>query len=176
MEQIFDLDPVFGAVALNVPKMAQNTKIVTHPKVFELGSSSLRIMFNYPRANNLWNRFLIQAPVFGLWPKTCPKWPKIEKLNSFHSFWARILPCSENHHLIMPKKFMDQNFNLGPSFWATAHRAQNGLKFENWTQFCITFRSHFYFFFALRPIWRHGVSSHLPLVLKIRGIDHLVFF
>ena len=159
MEQIFDSGPGFGAVALNVPKMPQNTKIVTDPTVFELGSSSLRIMLTYPRAKNSWNRFLIQAPVFGLWPKTCTKWPKIEKLNSSYSFGARILPFSENHHLIMPKKLMDRNFNLGPSFWATTQRAENGLKFENWTQFCITFWSHFYFLFALGPIWGHGVSS-----------------
>ena len=90
-------------------------------------------MLNYPRAKNLLNGFLIQASVFELWPKMCPKWPKIEKLNSFHSFWARILPCSENHHHIMPKKFMDQNFDSGPGFWAMAQRAQNGLKFKNWT-------------------------------------------
>ena len=161
MEQIFDSGPGFRAVAPNVPKMARNTKFKnwSPPTVFELESSSLNVMLTYPRAKNLWNRFLIRAPVFGLWPKTCPKWPKIEKLNSSHSFWARILPCSENHHLIMPKKFMDQNFNLGPSFSATANRAQNGLRFENWTQFCITFWSHFYFLFALRPIWRHRVSS-----------------
>ena len=105
----------------------------TPPTVLELESSSPRVMLTYPRVINLWNRFLIRAPVFGLWPKTCPKWPKIEKLNSSYSFWARILPFSEYHHLIMLKKFMDQNFNLGPGFWAMAQKAQNGLKFKNWT-------------------------------------------
>ena len=68
MEQIFDSGPGFRAVAPNVPKMAQNTKIVTHPTVFELGSSSLRMMFTYSRAKNSWNRFLIRTLVFGLWP------------------------------------------------------------------------------------------------------------
>ena len=43
MEQIFYSGPSFWAVAQNVPKMAQNTKIVTHPTVFELGSSSLKL-------------------------------------------------------------------------------------------------------------------------------------
>ena len=61
-------------------------------------------------------------------------WPSVRMLilNSY-SLWARILPFSEYHHLIMPKKFMDQNFNLGPGFWAMAKRAQNGLKLKNWT-------------------------------------------
>ena len=61
MEQIFDSGPGFWAVAPNVPKMAQNTKIVTDPTVFELGSSSLRMMLTYPGAKNSWNRFLIWA-------------------------------------------------------------------------------------------------------------------
>ena len=52
MEQIFDSGPGFWAVAPNVSKMAQNTKIVTYPTVFELGSSSLRIMLTYPMAKN----------------------------------------------------------------------------------------------------------------------------
>ena len=132
MDQNFDSGPGFWAMA----QRAQNGlkfKNWTPPTVFELESSSLRVMLTYPRAKNLWNRFLIRAPVFGLWPKTCPKWPKIEKLNSSYSFWARILPFSEYHHLIKPKKFMDQNFNLGPGFWAMAQKAQNGLKFKNWT-------------------------------------------
>ena len=80
MEQIFDLGTVFWAVAPNVPKMALNRKIVTYPTVFELGSSSLRIMLTYQGAKNSWNRFFIWAPVFGLWPQTCPKWPKTQKL------------------------------------------------------------------------------------------------
>ena len=33
-EQILDSGPGFRAVAPNMPKMAQNTKIVTHPTVF----------------------------------------------------------------------------------------------------------------------------------------------
>ena len=68
MEQIFYSGPGFWAVAPNVPKMAQNTKIVTYPTVFELGSSSLRIMLTYPGAKNSWNKFLILAPVLGLTP------------------------------------------------------------------------------------------------------------
>ena len=66
MDQIFLFGPSFWAMAPNMPKMAQNTKIVTYPTVFELGSSSLRIMLTYPRAKNSWNRFFIQAPDFGL--------------------------------------------------------------------------------------------------------------
>ena len=66
MEQIFDSGPGFWAVAPNVPKMAQNTKIVTHPTVFELESSSPRVVFTCPRIKNLWNRFSIRAPVLGL--------------------------------------------------------------------------------------------------------------
>ena len=50
MDQIFDSGPSFWAVAPNVPKMAQNKKIVTHPTVFELESSFLRIMLTYVRA------------------------------------------------------------------------------------------------------------------------------
>ena len=111
-------------------KIAPDATLDQVDPLVELESSSLRVMLTYPRAKNLWNRFLIRAPVFGLWPKTCPKWPKIEKMNSSYSFWARILPFSEYHHLIMPKKFMDQNFNLGPGFWAMAQRAQNGLKLK----------------------------------------------
>ena len=66
--RFFYSGPGFWAVAPNVPKMAQNTKIVTHPTVFELGSSSPRIMLTYPRVKNLWTRFFIRVPVFGLWP------------------------------------------------------------------------------------------------------------
>ena len=76
MEQIFDLGPGFWAMAPNVPKMAQNTKIVSYPTVFELGSSSLRIMLTYPGAKNSWNRFLIRALVYELLPQISPKWPK----------------------------------------------------------------------------------------------------
>ena len=64
MEHIFDLGPGFWAMAPNVPKMAQNTKIVTHHTGFQLGSSSPRIMLTYPGTKNSWNRFLIRAPVF----------------------------------------------------------------------------------------------------------------
>ena len=49
--------------------MAQNGpkyKKVTTPTVFELGNSSLRIILTYSGAQNSWNRFLSQTPVFGL--------------------------------------------------------------------------------------------------------------
>ena len=85
MKQIFGLGPGFQAVAPNVPKMAQNTKIVTHLTVFELGSSSLRIMFTYPGTKNSWNRFLIRALVFVLWPQTCRKWPQTQKSSPYHA-------------------------------------------------------------------------------------------
>ena len=68
MEQIFDSGPGFRAVVPNVPKMAQNTKIVTYPTVFELGSSSLRMMLIYPGVKNSWNRFLICALFLGFGP------------------------------------------------------------------------------------------------------------
>ena len=76
MEQIFDLGPKFWAKAPNVPKMALNFKFLTTPTVFELGSSSLRIMLTFPGAKNSWNRFLIRALVYELLPQICPKWPK----------------------------------------------------------------------------------------------------
>ena len=52
MEQILDTGPGFRAVAQNVPKMAQNTKIITYPTVFELASSYLRVMLTYPGAKD----------------------------------------------------------------------------------------------------------------------------
>ena len=77
MEQIFDLGSGFWAVAPNMPKMAQNTKIVTSPTVFELESSFLRIMLTYPRAKNSPNIFLIWAPVLGYGPKRTIRIPII---------------------------------------------------------------------------------------------------
>ena len=50
MEQILDLGPELWAIAPNMPKIAQNTKILTAPTVFELGGSSHRMMLTYPGA------------------------------------------------------------------------------------------------------------------------------
>jgi len=86
MEQIFDSGPGFWAVAPNVPKMAQNTKIVTSPTVFELESSFLRMMLTYPRAKNSSNIFLIWALVFWLQPQTYPDSPKHKNLDNSHGF------------------------------------------------------------------------------------------
>ena len=80
MEQIFDSGPGFWALAPNVPKMAQNTKIVTSPTVFELESSFLRIMLTNPMAKNSWNRFLIRAPVFGAMAPNVPKMAQNTKI------------------------------------------------------------------------------------------------
>ena len=35
---------------------------------------------SYQRPRIWWSGFLIWGPVWGLWPKTCPKWPKIRKI------------------------------------------------------------------------------------------------
>ena len=86
MEQIFDSGPGFWAVAPNVPKMAQNTKIVTHPTVFELGSSSLMMMLTYSRAKNSWNKFFIRAWFSGCGPKRAQKGPKCKNHHLSHSF------------------------------------------------------------------------------------------
>ena len=81
MKQISDSGPGFRAVAPNVPKMAQNTQIVTSPAVFELESSFLRIMLTYSRAKNSLDRFF-SGPFFGLRLQTCPKWHKTQKIAS----------------------------------------------------------------------------------------------
>ena len=69
MEQILDLGPELWAIAPNMPKIAQNTKILTAPTVFELGGSSHRMMLSL----NSWNRFLIGAQFSGY----CPNMPKM---------------------------------------------------------------------------------------------------
>ena len=86
MEQIFDSGPGFWAVAPNVPKMAQNTKIVTYPTVFELGRSSLRIMLIYTRAKDSWNIFFFGPWFLGYDPKLAQNGPKHKNRYLSHSF------------------------------------------------------------------------------------------
>ena len=79
MEQNFDSGPGFWAMVQNGPEMAQNGKSLTTPTVLKLRTSYFRVMLTYPRAKNSWNKILIRVPVFGLWSKMGPKWPKTEK-------------------------------------------------------------------------------------------------
>ena len=86
MEQIFDSGPGFWAMVPNMAKLAQNTKIVTPPTVFELGNSSPRIKLTYPGAKNSWNRFLILARFLSYDPKRAHNDPKHKNRKYSHSF------------------------------------------------------------------------------------------
>ena len=93
-------------MAPNVVKMAQNTKRPTTPKVFDLGSSSFRMMLTYPGAKNSWNRFLIIAQFFCYGPKYAPNGPKHWNLNYFKSTF--LLLHGSSAHLIVDRP----NFKL----------------------------------------------------------------
>ena len=148
MEQIFDLGPGFWAVTPNMPKMAQNAKIVTHPTVFELRNSYLRITLTYPRAKNSWNRFLIWDPNFGLWPQTCPKSPKHENLNSSHSFWARKLISQDDVDLPRGQNSWNR-FLIGAQFLGYG---PNMPKMAQNAKILTTLKAHFYCCAAVAPI------------------------
>ena len=59
--------------------------------------------------------------------------PFLRTFANSYSFEVRNLIPSKYNQLTMTKKFMDQNFDSGPRFWAMAQRAQNGPRFENRT-------------------------------------------
>ena len=66
-------------MAPNMPKMAQNTKIVTYPTVFKLGSSSHRIMLTYPRAKKIMEQIFDLGPGFMATAPNLPIFDKTQK-------------------------------------------------------------------------------------------------